>query len=96
MGHGQNQGVALKVDHSAAYARDLAHYRTAPFIAGIRIIAREDVECGRSAAVAGCYRLEDAPAWPPTGCDCEWGCLCWWEPIFDDEADGLTFKRPPA
>lgn len=86
----------MRVDHSAAYMRDLADYRKTPFIVGIRIISRADIKCSNSSKIEGCYRLEDAPAWPPAGCDSECGCLCWWEPIFDDEAEGLTFKPRPA
>lgn len=86
----------MRVDHSAAYMRDLADYRKTPFIVGIRIISRADIKCSNSSKIAGCYRLADAPDWPPSECDSEMGCLCWWVSIHDDEAERLTFKSAPA
>lgn len=83
-----------KMDHSAAYERDLLDWRATPFVIGLKITAREDVACSKSRAMAGCYKIEDAPAWPPDGCESECGCLCWWQCIFDDEQPEGGWRVP--
>jgi hypothetical protein len=89
----------LRNTHTPAYERDLLAWRKAPFIAGIKIIARDDVSCATAQRMAGCYRMEDAPDYPFDGCEMESEdecgfCLCWWECIFDDEQPEGGWKVP--
>lgn len=81
--------------HGAYYERDLRAWMKYPFIIGLRVVGpREASECSSAAAHAGAYRLEDAPDYPFQPCDREPCCSCHWEPVMEDEAEGVQWKEP--
>jgi len=76
----------------AYYARDIAQYHATKFIAGIKIECQTDYDCPASRAAEGCYRIADAPEWPGERCTGEFGCICWWTAIFEDEEPPTPWK----
>lgn len=78
--------------HRSFWQRDLAQYRELPFIAGIKIECRADYDCPAGRAAEGCYRIPDAPEWPGERCTGEFGCICGWTTIFEDEEPPTPWK----
>lgn len=83
----------LAASHAAAYERDIMDGRKKPFIAGIRIHKTPHDDCSFAYLYEGCYRLEDAPAYPFGLCDSE-SCTCWWTSVFDDEQPEGGWRVP--
>jgi hypothetical protein len=74
------------------FREDLLSYRAAHYAAGVQIIAGAH-PCPYAAVVAGAYRIDAAPVFPPADCTCELGsCCCWWEIIFNDDTEPVAWK----
>lgn len=74
------------------FREDLLSYRAAPYAAGVQIITGA-YPCPYAAVVAGAYRLDAAPVFPPAECTCELGsCCCRWEIIFNDDPEPAAWN----
>lgn len=76
------------------FREDLLDWRGAPFVVGLRVLTGV-APCERAKTLAGAYRLDSAPAFPPPECACSLGsCCCTWEPIFLDDPEPAFWKTP--
>lgn len=98
-GNGSYNPTAILARHSADYERDIMEWRESSFVAGIKIIVREDTECAFAKQYAGCYLLEDTPDYPFGPCEqhnpeIDGFCTCWWQSVMDDEKPAGGWKVP--
>ena len=68
----------------ARYEQDLDQARDSGFVKGIQIVPSHS-PCSKSGDICGSYFLADAPIFPPSWCNSEFGCTCGWLNIFEDE-----------
>lgn len=74
------------------FREDLLAYRAAPYAAGVQFIQGAH-PCPHAAELAGAYRLDAAPVFPPAACTCTLGaCCCRWELIFNDDPAPAAWK----
>lgn len=66
---------------------DLAQYAEFSHCTGVQIIVNKRAEpfCRCADFIAGAYRLNNVPEFPPPMCEGENGCTCWWNPVFAHE-----------
>lgn len=70
----------------------LLQYRRASYAAGVRIVCKS-YPCDFARSIAGAYRLDSVPVFPPEECNqVDGACTCSWEIIFVDDEEPDEWK----